>query len=132
MGNYSLRADEALSGDQEFMEKLNIIKDPFEDGSPKPIVVEQKPIKQPVVSGKPLQANLLASKPKPVALPQPVITLPTLNLQGVMVGDDMHEAIIDDNIVTLHGKIDGAEVISVSKKGVGLLYKGKKFFLKVD
>lgn len=126
LGSYSLRADEGLSGDQEFIQELNIIKDPFEDGIPKPVVVIQKPI---VVPPKPKEHR---KPPKPKEIVAPVITLPMLKLQGVIVGGDIHEAIIDDKIVPLQGAIEEAKVISVSKEGVELLYKGKKFFLKVD
>jgi len=124
MGNYSLRADEAPVGDRHFMEELNIIKDPFQDGLPKalePVIVPQPQAPQPVVI-----------PPKPVPVAPPVITLPTLSLQGVVVGEETQEAIINDKVIALHGTIEGAKVISVSKRGVRLLYKGKKFFLKVE
>ena len=38
-GPYSLRADGVPGGDQEFKKELDNIKDPFEDGIPKPVVV---------------------------------------------------------------------------------------------
>ena len=68
-------------------------------------------------------------KIEPAALP---VTLPDLHLQGVIVGEDIHEAIINDQVVPLLGFIEGAQVDSVSKDGVELLFKGKKIFLKVD
>ena len=71
-------------------------------------------------------------KPKIKPVPPPVIMLPTLKLQGVIVGEEIDEAIINDKIVPLQGRIEDVQVISVSKRGVGLLYKGKNFFLKVD
>lgn len=126
MGSYSLKADEGQGSDQEFLGKLNIIKDPFEEGFPVPVVVAPKPVyqepKKPVL--------IQAPKPKPPA--PPVITLPSLKLQGVVVGEDIHEAIINDRVVPLRGTIKGARVVSVTKKGVGLLYKHKKFFLNVE
>ncbi len=127
MGSYSLRADEMLGKDQELMNELNNIKNPFEDGLPKPVAaISIKPIDHP-------QAP--TSKPKPKPRPKPVplpVGLPDLRLQGVMVGEDMHEAIINNQIVPLQGTIEGARVVSVSNRGVELFYKGKKFFLKVD
>jgi hypothetical protein len=130
MGPYQLKADEVPRGEQEFAEGLNIIKDPFEDGIPKPVSpVVQEPV---IIHHQGPERPIMITPPKPKAAIAPVVTLPTLNLQGVIVGEDVYEAIIDDKVVPLSGTIDGAKVCSVSKKGVGLLYKGKKFFLKVE
>ena len=126
-GPYLLKADEGPGGDREFMQKLASIKDPFETGFPKPVVVP-KPIDVPREVFKPIKVE----PPKPKVVVAPVITIPTLNLQGVIVGEGINEAIIDDQIVPLQGSVEGAKIIAVSKKGVGLLYKGQKFFLKVD
>ena len=128
MGSCSLYADESPSGDQDFLQRLNIIKDPFEEGIPKPILVAPKP---GTVEYKNSKAPLKIRPPQP-KVAKPVIIPPTLSLQGVIVGEDMHEAIINDTIVPLGGSIEGAKVYSVSQKGVGLVYKGKKFFLKVE
>ena len=125
IGSYPLKAQEALEGDQEFKSELDNIKNPFEDGIPKPVVIINKPIYE---------------KPKAIELNKPIfkpvvplrVLLPALNLQGVMVGEDMHQAIINDQVVPLHGTIEGARVDSVTKQGVELFFKGKKFFLKVD
>jgi len=128
MGSCSLYADENLSGDQDFLQRLNIIKNPFEDGIPKPIPVVQRP---GIVDHKVFIPPMKIKPPQP-KVAKPVIIPPTLSLQGVIVGEDMHEAIINDTIVPLGGSIEGAKVYSVSQKGVGLVYKGKKFFLKVE
>ena len=127
MSSYSLKADELPNIDQDFTQKLGAIKDPFEEGLPKPIVIEQKPIIVPKEEHKIKKVAL----PKPIAAVE-VIVPPKLHLQGVIVGDTIHEAIIDDKIIPLLGVIDGARVISVSKTGVVLRYKGQKFFLKVE
>ncbi len=131
-GPYSPKADEGLGGDQEFIAKLDNIKNPFEDGIPKPIIINEP---TPIYHGEPI----IHEEPKTIVLPEPVavpaeppVVLPDLKLQGVMVGEDMHQAIINDQVVPLLGTIDGARVDSVSKEGVELFFKGKKFFLKVD
>jgi len=116
-----LKAQTPQLSDDEFMSTLDSVKSPFEDGIPKPVVIETK-IVEPKVEKKVIKA-----KPVPVK-----IVLPDLKLQGVFVGDEMHQAIIDDTVVPLKGKIKGVELESVTKQGVGLLYKGKKFFLKVE
>ena len=107
---------------------MDNIKNPFEDGFPKPVVV----IPQADCSSRGAEARRLsqATKPKPVVCTGDFAS--PLNLQGVMVGEDMHEAIINDQVVPLQGTIEGARVDSVTKEGVELFFKGKKFFLKVD
>lgn len=126
---YSLKADEAPGGDQELKSEFDNIKSPFEDGFPKP---------KPVIINKPIYHEetkpivLPTPKPGPVEPAKQDVELPGLKLQGVMVGEDMHQAIINDQVVPLLGTIEGARVDSVSKDGVELFYKGKKFFLKVD
>jgi len=126
--SYSLRADEQPVGDQEFMKSLSSIKDPFEEGFPKPIVIAPKPIivehREPKNSKK-----VVAHKPNAPAV---VVEPPMIHLQGVIVGEDINEAIIDDKIVPLGGETEGAKVISVTKKGVVVLYKGQKFIFKVE
>lgn len=126
MGPYSLKADEAPAGEQDFMSELDNIKNPFDDGMPKPVVVE-KPVKHE--KPKPV---ILKPKPKPKRIVPPVISLPALKAQGVIVGENIHQAIIDDQVVPMGGTIKGVQVISVTRQGIGLLFKGKKFFLKVD
>jgi len=126
MGSHPLKADEAPGSDQDFMRELDGIKNPFEDGLPKPVPVV--PAVQ-IHSPEPVLPVIVKQRPKPVVVP---VKLPELNLQGVIVGEDVNEAIINDKVVPLLGFIKGAQVKAVSKQGVSLLYKGKNFFLKVD
>jgi len=122
MGSHLLRADEVPLSDQEFMKELNAIKNPFEDGFPKPVISRQ------VFH----RVYVRQEKPKAKPLPPPVIVLPAFDLQGVIVGEGIYQAIINDKIVPLGDSIEGARVDAVQKEGVTLSYKGKKFFLKVD
>lgn len=128
-GPYALRADEPHGSAQDFLKELNAIKNPFEDGIPKPVVVVPPP-----VYVKPLPVVVPKPKPKPKPKPVPVVhvVLPVLALQGVIVGGDVQQAIINDQVVPLSGAIKGAKLISVTKEGVEMVFKGKKFFLKVD
>ena len=128
LGSYSPRADEVPGNDGDFINKLDNIKNPFDDGIPKPVIVSPPPVI--VHHEEHIKPKIIS--PKPVFIPEPVITLPEINVQGVVVGDDMHQAIINDRIVPLQGYIKGAQLISVNKEGVEFLYKGKKFFLKID
>ena len=114
LGVNTLRADEALLSDDEFLRELDNVKNPFEDGYPKPKDLPQKP------------------KPKRHVIKRVIIIPPELDLQGVIVGDDMHQAIIDGQIVPLKGIIKGAQIYAVTKEGIGFIFKGKKFFLKVE
>ncbi len=125
--SYSLKADEISGGDSEFMSQLDSVKSPFDDGLPKPVAVVNQPAPSP-----PSVDTTPVIVPKPVAVVPTEITLPPLHLEGVIVGEDIHQAIIDDQVVPIHGYIKGARINSVNKEGVGLYYKGKKFFLKVE
>lgn len=116
---------------QDFIQQLDSIKNPFDNGIPKP----PPPIfKEPPVE-KPKEPEPVVEVHPPI-MPQPVppVVLPTLHVQGVIVGVgvEVYQAIIDGQVVPLHGTIKGAKVNAVTKQGVGFLYKGKKFFLKVD
>ena len=125
MSGFPLKADEVSGGDQEFINQLDSIKSPFEDGLPKPVVAPVRPEEtQPGEAVSPLPP------PKPVILP---VKLPDLKLQGVIVGADgeVHEAIINDQVVSLFGMIKGARLVSITKQGVMLIFKGKKFFLRI-
>ena len=122
----SLWAGEPSGGDQDFMGQLDTIKNPFDDGLPKPVIV----VPPPVHIQKPKPRVYIKPKPMPVIVP--MIFLPRMKLQGVIVGEDIHQAIFDDKVVPLLGTIYGATVDSISKQGVGLTYKGKKFFLKIE
>jgi hypothetical protein len=113
--------------DEAFMKVLEDVKNPFEDGLPKP-----KVIKKFVPPPPPLPKPKVVPKPILKLLPSPPVTLPALSLQGVIVGEEMHEAVINGQIVSLNEEIQGAKVIGIGKKGVTLLYKEKIFFLKID
>ncbi|MBF0503749.1 MAG: hypothetical protein HQL14_01485 [Candidatus Omnitrophica bacterium] len=129
VGIVSIKAQETALSDGEFNTALDQLKNPFVADLPKPPAPAQPVVKPPEPS---------QEVPQPVAEPvavQPeeeIITLPDLKLQGVVVGEEMGQAIIDDQLVPLQGTIKGARVVSVSKEGVGLLFKGKKFFLKTE
>src|ERR1035441_5843774 len=86
---YSLRAEKPFGADQDFMKDLDNVKSPFEDGLPKPVPV--------VIPAEPKPAEF-----KPKAIPQgypALVTIPALHLKGVVVGEDIHEAIINDRVV---------------------------------
>jgi hypothetical protein len=132
MGTYSLQAQEGLGDDEEFLKTLDTVKNPFEEGIPMPIPPPvQKPAHHHGKKHKKKDNVKPPEKQKQVVKPAEIV-LPALQLQGVIVGGDIQQAIINDNIVPLQGIIDGAQVDSVTKQGVAVTFKGKKFFLKVE
>ncbi len=116
--------------DQEFLSQLDGLKDPFDNGIPPPPPVVVPPPPPPVVQPPPLPMAMPHIKLPPVVRPR--IVPPVLNLQGVIVGEGIQRAIIDDKVVAVHQRINGVTIASVTTKGVGYVYKGKKFFLKID
>ena len=118
---------------------LDKIKSTFDDGlskedsdtAPKPDQPKQQQVPGQMNGAGPTTNWMPKIVTKPP--PPPVVELPPgINLQGVLVGEDMHQAIINDQIVPLNGYIGGARLDVVNKEGVELNYKGKKFFLKID
>ena len=134
MGACPLKAQDASEGAQDLPNDLDNIRNPFEEVAvPKPPEVLNKPIVQ-TMAPKTMPVQTLTPPvvtPKPVPVVAPVI-LPALKLDGVIVGGDIQEAIINDKVISVSGTIEGAKIISVTKQGVNLIYKHKKFFLKVE
>ena len=125
-----IKADEMSDGD--FLSLLDKVKDPFMVDFPKAVVTFQPPVKRPQA---PPPKRVVPPAPKtvkPVVVPQEVVLPADLKLEGVVAGEDIHQAIINDQVVDLQGTIEGAQVVSITKDGVELLFKGKKFFLKAD
>ncbi|MFA5090010.1 MAG: hypothetical protein WC510_03100 [Candidatus Omnitrophota bacterium] len=52
-----------------------------------------------------------------------------LIVQGVVWGEPMPQAIINNRVINMGDVIEGAKVIDISKKGVVLLYKDRKYLL---
>lgn len=128
IGAAFIKADEGSDGD--FLSLLAKVKNPFMTDFPQPKAIvtpeslrPQAPLKE---TPKP------PVKVKRVVLPPKVVLPADLKLQGVIAGEDMHQAIINGQVLDLQGTIEGAQVVSITKDGVELLFKGKKFFLKAD
>jgi hypothetical protein len=92
-------------------------------------------IARPVVeysSGKlrdPFKTALIKEEPKKVPekeaeLPKPVLDLSTLNVQGIIWGVKNPQAIINDKVLTIGDLIEGAEILSIDKKGITLNFNG--------
>ncbi len=115
--------------DQDFLIELNSVKSPFDDGLPKPVPAKKKsaPKKNQVRT---IQIQLPKLK---VFRPELKAKLPSdYKVQGVIVGETVHQAIINGKIVPLRGTVDGAMVEAINKDGVELFFEGKKFFLKIE
>jgi len=126
-GSIFIKADEVSDGD--FLSLLDKVKNPFMVDLPKPVVMPEPVVKRPEAPRKEIPKP---TPVKPVVLPPEVVLPADLQLEGVVAGEDMHQAIINGQVVGLQGTIEGARVVSITKNGVELLFKGKKFFLKTD
>ena len=82
----------------------------------------------------PFKNCLSEEKPEPVAVETPVVEKPQLDLskltvQGIIWGVKIPQAIINGMILTIGDKIEGAEILSIEKKGITLSYGGGIFDL---
>lgn len=130
-GSVFIKADEMSDGD--FLSLLDKVKDPFMVDLPQAPVTLEPPVKHiqapPVKTVAPPSPKTTV---KPVVVPQEVVLPGDLKLEGVIAGEDIRQVIISGEVVDLQGTIEGARVVSITKDGVELLFKGKKFFLKAD
>ncbi len=58
-------------------------------------------------------------------LNQPKINLSALAVQGIIWGTKMTQAIINDKVLVAGDSIDGAEILSIDKKGITLSFAGE-------
>ena len=90
---------------------------------------------RPVVeykSGKlrdPFKTYLIKEDPKPVLeentdSAKPQLNLSKLKVQGIIWGVKTPQAIINNQVLTLGDLIEGAEILSIDKKGITLSYNG--------
>lgn len=109
------------SDNTEVLGNLEDLKNPFLSSLPPPVKVE--PPKKPEIKPKP--------KPKKV---DPVVkkTPPKLNLIGMVWGEARSQAIINGAVVSEGDVISGARVLSISKKGVQLLFDEARIDLMMD
>lgn len=60
-----------------------------------------------------------------VELNQPKIDLSALNVQGIIWGAKMPQAIINNKVLVVGDLIDGAEILSIDKKRITLSFAGE-------
>lgn len=77
-------------------------------------------------------------KEEPKELPQkdaglikPELDLSKFKVQGIIWGVKIPQAIINDKVVTIGDLVEGAEILSIDKKGITLSYNGVIFDLIV-
>ena len=97
-------------------------------------------IVRPVVeynSGKlrdPFRSYLIKEEPEEVLpentdLAKPQLDLDKLKVQGIIWGVKAPQAIINDKVLTIGDLIEGAEILSIEKKGITLSFNGAIFDL---
>ena len=66
------------------------------------------------------------------AVGEPTVTagLPHLEVQGMVWGSKMPQAIINNTVVTAGEVIEGAEIIDIRKEGVYVLYEENQYILR--
>jgi len=124
-----IRADEVP--DRDFIALLDKIKNPFmvDFPKPKPVIMPEPLVQRPQVPRGKMFKPLTV---KHVVAPLKVVLPADLKLEGIIAGGDIYQAIINGQVVGLQGAIEGAQVVAITQDGVELLFKGRKFFLKID
>lgn len=85
----------------------------------------------------PFKGYLIKEEPKPSLLPaqvdlvMPKFDLSKLSVQGIIWGVKAPQAIINNKVLTVGDLIEGAEILSIEKKGITLSFSGAKFDLTV-
>jgi hypothetical protein len=81
----------------------------------------------------PFRTYLKKEEPKEVlqeiTLVKPKLDLGKLNVQGIIWGGKIPQAIINNKVLTIGNLIEGAEILSIEKKGITLSYNGAIFDL---
>lgn len=67
--------------------------------------------------------------PQEITLVKPKLDLEKLNVQGIIWGGKIPQAIINNKVLTIGDLIEGAEILSIEKKGITLSYSGAIFDL---
>jgi len=56
--------------------------------------------------------------------------LPQMEIQGMIWGSEMPQAIINNTVVRVGESIQGAEIIDIRQEGVYVLYQGRQYILR--
>lgn len=80
------------------------------------------PFRQPAPEAKKSSAVEETLEPE-IILEQP----PALKIQGIIWGGRFNQAIVNNKVVKEQDTIEGAKIISINKKGITVLFKGKEY-----
>jgi len=96
-------------------------EDPFLPLLPKEIIKKQPPTET-------------VAPEHPIAVPDEVVTAPTLNVTGVLWGTDKPMVIINDKVYAVGDLVadTGAKIHTIEKNVVTVIYKMQKFDLTVS
>jgi hypothetical protein len=78
----------------------------------------------------PFKTYLIKEEPKPVLeesveVPKPQFDFSKISIQGIVWGVDHPQAIINDRVFTVGDTIEGAQILSIDKKGITLNFYGE-------
>lgn len=106
------------------------------EGSDQSSQDSQGPISRPIVeytSGT-LRDPFQGVNTRPISSGQAQVQakeLPPMTIQGIMWGGKFNQAIINSKVVKAGDTIEGAQVISIEKNKIILIFEGRKFTLTV-
>ena len=123
---------ESLGTLEELLNSLPSLRNPFLSQ----ILKEQK-VKTPV-EAEPQKVN---NHPEPAHPPEVKSTsvlpeaasepLPSMDIQGIIWGSDLPQAIIDGRVVGVGDKIQKAKITAIDKSGITFLFQGRKTTIAV-
>ncbi len=108
---------------------LSGVQDPFLSKLPPPEIIETD-VEQP---GKMGNNNNMPNGPQtrnPTVIKD--VVLPKFKLQGLVWDSEHPESIVEGKVLGIGDKVQGAEIRTIGKEGLGLLYEGKQFQVKMD
>ncbi len=99
-----------------------------------PIIIRSKLAYDPVVSTDPFDDFLPKVKKTPVrgsgfGSEVQVAPLPAFNVQGIVWGGAVPQAVIDDQVVKIGDIVQDAEIVEISKDGIKVLYNKRIYKL---
>lgn len=123
---------------QEFLQDLNDIRDPFQSQLPPPKLPPPAPVVQPKIEipevPAPPAPPVVEHTPVVQPIPRPdqkIEEIPVV-VKGLVWNSDIPQAIVNDKVVRVGDEVSGMKVVSIQKKGIEFVKNGMTVFIHVS